>query len=135
MLVSSTTGAIIGGLLVGCAAGLLLVVNGKIFGVSGIVSKLFEAFNWRWGIVLGLIVGGFIILRIHPDILINTSNVSVYQIIVGGFLVGFGTQISNGCTSGHGICGLGRLSPRSILATGIFILTAVITHGIWKYLL
>ncbi len=120
---------LIGGMLIGLAAVLLFWFNGRIMGVSGIVSRLLskpdQDFWWRLAFVIGLVSGGFIYQLKYPvTIVIDASGVSL---IIAGLLVGAGTVIGNGCTSGHGICGIARLSKRSIVATIVFMAAGILT--------
>ena len=108
---------------------LLYWFNGRIMGVSGIVSRLLskpdQDFWWRLAFVIGLVSGGFIYQLKYPvTIVIDASGVSL---IIAGLLVGAGTVIGNGCTSGHGICGIARLSKRSIVATIVFMAAGILT--------
>lgn len=120
---------LIGGMLIGLAAVILFWYNGRVMGVSGIASRLFEKKNldtwWRLMFVLGLIAGG-IIYRLNVPVTITIDG-SIGLIIVAGLLVGFGTVIGNGCTSGHGICGNARLSKRSMVATLVFMAAGMMT--------
>ncbi|MFZ1416187.1 MAG: YeeE/YedE family protein [Defluviicoccus sp.] len=134
--------AVAGGSLIGLAAVLLMLANGRIAGISGIVGGLMPSgearpddIGWRMAFISGLI-GGPGLMRLvgwpWPDIRIEAS---VPVIVVAGFLVGFGARIGSGCTSGHGVCGLARGSRRSLVATVTFMLTAaavvfVIRHRI-----
>lgn len=140
--------AFIGGCLIGLGAFLLLLFNGRIAGISGItfaaLSTSGAANHWRWYFIAGLIMGpilaqpfGFTL----PDSIVGAFDASdtflgnTFIMLLGGILVGFGTQLGSGCTSGHGICGISRLSPRSILATCLFVLSgfatvALIKHGL-----
>ncbi|MBF0503674.1 MAG: YeeE/YedE family protein [Candidatus Omnitrophica bacterium] len=127
---------LIGGAFIGAAAVILFWFNGRIMGVSGITSKLLSKpdkdFWWRLAFVLGLIFGGYIYqMRFPVAVVIETSG---WGLIVAGFLVGFGTVIGNGCTSGHGICGLARLSKRSIVATIVFMAAGILTVWVKKTL-
>ncbi|CAH0537784.1 YeeE/YedE family protein [Vibrio marisflavi] len=120
--------ALIGGLLIGAAALLLLVFHGKVLGISGIVSNSFtvnKATSWRRFFLIGLAISPFFI---SDDIAALPTQISISwpEIVLGGFLVGFGTKMGSGCTSGHGVCGIGRLSIRSIVATCTFVFTAVV---------
>lgn len=120
---------LIGGMLIGAAAVILYWFNGRIMGVSGITSKLLtkpnKDFWWRFAFVFGLVSGGFIYQRWFPvSVVINASG---WILVVAGLLVGIGTVIGNGCTSGHGICGIARLSKRSIVATIVFMVTGILT--------
>jgi len=126
--------AAIGGLLIGVSAVLLMMLTGRIAGISGIFSGLLnlrgEDKGWRIAFVAGLIlapiIAGWIGYGMAPPVL--TSNWLL--IVVAGLLVGFGTRLGGGCTSGHGICGIGRLSMRSIAATIVFMTTAIITVAV-----
>jgi len=115
--------AIIGGVLIGMAASLLALFNGRIAGISGIVSQLLhwksapkEHLPWRVLFLIGLISSGWIYQLFFKLPVITTSN-SITTLIIAGLLVGVGTRLGSGCTSGHGVCGLGRLSTRSLIAT------------------
>ncbi len=122
---------LIGGMLIGLAAVILYWFNGRIMGVSGITSRLLAKpdrdTSWRAAFVLGLIAGGFFYqLKFPVTAVINTTE---YDVIIAGLLVGFGTVLGNGCTSGHGICGIARLSKRSIVATLIFMAAGI--FAVW----
>ncbi len=131
--VSSLTG----GVLIGIAAALLLVANGRIAGISGIVGGLVrgaEGPGWRMLFVGGLLAGGLLLQLVRPNA-IGPSVVGYPALIVAGFLVGYGTQLGSGCTSGHGVCGVARLSPRSLVATAIFMLAGAATTYLVRHLL
>lgn len=122
--------ALIGGVLIGIAASLLLYWNGRIAGVSGILGQaltLREGRGWRLSFLAGLIFGGFILLAVKPAVFEGALPTPMWTVIVAGLLVGFGTSLGSGCTSGHGVCGISRLSPRSLLATITFILAGVLS--------
>ena len=131
--------AAIGGALIGLSAVLLMLSTGQIAGISGIFSGLLnvrgEDRGWRIaflaGLILAPVIAGLIGYGMSPPKL--PSNWVV--IVVAGLLVGFGTRLGGGCTSGHGICGIARLSPRSIAATVVFVVTAVITVVITRHVL
>ena len=117
--------ALIGGALIGISAGLLLWLNGRIAGISGITGGLLSPgkgeFGWRALFLLGF-VGGVAIYRLAGGGLQSIEITgSVPILLIGGLLVGLGTGIGGGCTSGHGVCGIARLSPRSIVATLVFL--------------
>jgi len=122
--------AIIGGIILGAASLLFLLFNGRIAGISSIVSGSFKSLSlqpqWRWFFILGLITSPILALPFGYSLPTNIE-LSWSSIIIGGLLVGFGSYYGSGCTSGHGICGIGRLSTRSIVATIIFMLVAIIT--------
>ncbi|MGV7206466.1 YeeE/YedE family protein [Oxalobacteraceae bacterium A2-2] len=119
--------ALAGGVLIGLAAAVLILFNGRIAGISGILGGLLRPAKgdiaWRIAFIGGLIVAAF--LYGHADnIHIEAGNT---ELIIGGLLVGYGTRYGSGCTSGHGVCGLSRLSPRSLAATGLFMAAGFIT--------
>ena len=125
-----------GGLLIGIASSIMLIFSGKIAGVSGIFGgMLFEKGEdkvWRIYFVLGLILGGIILNEINVDFFENSTGRDLFEINLAGFLVGIGTRISGGCTSGHGVCGIGRVSGRSIAATFTFVLTGMVIVNLLK---
>lgn len=130
--------AIGGGLLIGGAAALLLLLTGRIAGVSGMFATVVRIADagppWKLAtaFVVGLPIGAAmtsLFIR-KPDIEVTSS---VTLLIAAGLLVGFGTRLGNGCTSGHGVCGIGRLSPRSIMATLTFMTAAIATVLITRH--
>ena len=116
--------ALFGGSLIGLAVTLMLLFNGRITGISGILASSFSKPHrdgfWRWSFLAGLIIGGALVHHLHPELFINISGRGSLTIFIAGLLVGYGTVMASGCTSGHGICGVSRLSLRSILATLTF---------------
>ena len=132
--------AIAGGLLIGTAAALLLLLNGRIAGVSGMLATTSRIGTrgppWRQAAAFigGLPLGAVLIVTFvrKPDLVIAASPAAL---VLAGLLVGFGTLLGNGCTSGHGVCGMARLSPRSILATLTFMATAALTVFVLRHLL
>ncbi len=135
-MTSSWLSALIGGSLIGAAGALLLVTHGRIAGVSGVVGSLLPPRapdrDWRIAFLGGLLAAGVVGSLVSPH-LIGPSVRALPLVIVAGLLVGFGTRLGNGCTSGHGVCGLSRLSTRSLVAVATFmttgLLTAVIAGG------
>ncbi len=130
-----------GGLLIGLAASVLLLANGKIAGISGILGNLLQpggAQSWRVAFVAGLIIAPLLLLPLLPAIgpfrpsVPIAENMDMLRLLAGGFLVGLGTRMANGCTSGHGVCGLARLSPRSLAAVLTFMLTGFATVFVWR---
>ena len=131
----------LGGLLIGLSAVTLMASLGRIAGISGMVSGLiFDRFTaesaWRLAFVLGLLSGPLLLVVLNgsfgnvagnPEAVVGNPIGGVPLMVVAGLLVGLGSGIGNGCTSGHGVCGIARLSPRSILATLVFLLTGVVT--------
>lgn len=119
--------ALIGGALVGLGALVLYLFSGRIAGISGITSSaLFssEGRNWRLAFVAGIIAGPLLVNALVSDFSFSTPELG-WQVVVGGLLVGIGTGWGSGCTSGHGICGISRLSTRSITATIIFMVSGM----------
>ncbi len=123
--------ALAGGLLIGAAAILLLALSGRIAGISGILGGLTRPrrgdIDWRLTFLAGMLAGGLALRVLSPETLPKGLAISPTTIVISGLLVGFGTQLGNGCTSGHGVCGIGRRSRRSLAATVTFIFTAFIT--------
>jgi hypothetical protein len=122
--------SLLGGLLIGLAAASLWLANGRIAGISGIVGALPSARSrdvaWRIAFLGGLIVSPLLWAALAgPPVVILEA--SVPTVIAGGLLVGFGTRLGGGCTSGHGVCGLARCSPRSIVATCVFMVAGFAT--------
>lgn len=132
--------SLIGGMLVGLSAGLLLLFSGRIAGISGIVGGLLaksprSEVAWRGLFLAGLLVGGIAMSLANPGWFAMEIDRSVWAIAIAGLLVGFGTRLGNGCTSGHGVCGISRMSPRSIAATVTFMATGAITVFVVNHLL
>jgi hypothetical protein len=130
----------IGGVLIGIAAVVLMLFNGRIAGISGIVGRLLPPYRdndliGAAAFILGLMAAplGYTLATGTPVIQIVSGNVLL--MVVAGLLVGIGTTYGGGCTSGHGVCGLSRLSPRSIVATAIFMAAAVVTVFVARHTL
>ncbi|UJR84513.1 YeeE/YedE family protein [Sandaracinus amylolyticus] len=123
--------ALAGGVMIGTASALLLALNGKIAGISGILGGLVAPVRgdvaWRALFVAGLVAGGLVGLVLMPDRFDASGAPALPLVALAGVLVGVGTRIGNGCTSGHGVCGISRLAPRSIVATLTFMLTGGLT--------
>jgi len=127
---------LIGGIILGLSALLLLFTNGRIAGISGILSQLVKTGSdkaWRWMFILGLVTGP--ILLSQTQFTLPEIESSWWVVITGGLLVGFGSVLGSGCTSGHGICGIGRISLRSIVSVIIFMFTAALTVFVIRHLL
>lgn len=126
--------ALVGGLLLGISATLLMLFCGKTAGISGIVGGLIPPrvgdVAWRVLFILGMAVGGYIAVTAFNVETVASYNDGTAVIIIAGLLVGIGTKLANGCTSGHGIVGIGRLSKRSLVATLLFMLSAIITYNL-----
>jgi len=122
--------SLIGGLIIGVAVVLFFITTGRLAGISGIVSSTLEKNENKFSnllFIIGLVLGPLVIIFFSKNDLVFKMTSSIPLIIVGGLLVGLGTKIGRGCTSGHGICGISRFSTRSILATIIFMIFAMIT--------
>ena len=121
----------IGGIMIGLAASLILISHGRIMGVSGIIGGLLTPDNaqtsWRLSFLGGLLSGGLMLTLFMPHTIVSPENTSPTMIAIAGLLVGYGTRLGNGCTSGHGICGLTRFSIRSLVATMTFMATGFCT--------
>jgi uncharacterized protein len=127
-----------GGLLIGLAASLLVLANGRIMGVSGIVGGLLtdikEVLGWRFAFVLGLVAAPLLAMLVTTPVAPEIDSTWL-SVVVAGVLVGFGARLGSGCTSGHGVCGLSRLSPRSVVATTIFMLAGFATVFIVRHMI
>ena len=124
--------ALAGGALIGLAAVLLALFNGRIAGISGILSGLLRPVKgewpWRLAFIVGLMAATLLVAR--PEIHIEASTP---MLIIAGLLVGVGTRLGSGCTSGHGVCGLSRLSMRSLVATLLFMIEAMVTNFLVRH--
>jgi uncharacterized protein len=131
-------GGFLGGILIGLAAAILLALNGRIAGVSGILNGAVTARDrfersWRLLFILGLITGAALYRFFHGALPVQIQ-AGMPTLLAAGLLVGFGTRLGSGCTSGHGVCGLARLSPRSLAATITFILFGMLTVYFTRHL-
>lgn len=131
--------AAIGGALIGLSAVLLLLSTGRIAGISGIFSGLLnlrgEDRGWRVAFLAGLILAPVMAGLLGHGMATPSLPSNWIVIVVAGLLVGFGTRLGGGCTSGHGICGIARLSPRSVAATVVFLVTAIVTVAIARHVI
>lgn len=131
--------ALLGGSLIGLAAALLLVVNGRIAGISGITWNAIKQHGieryWRLLFLLGVITGTFCWFLVSDEIPPARTGFSSLKLLSAALLVGIGTRLGSGCTSGHGICGLARFSKRSFVAVLIFMFTAVLTTWVVRHAL
>ena len=127
-----------GGVLIGCATAVFLLFNGRIAGISGILGGLFRPvagdIGWRMAFVLGL-VGAPLIYNLATPLPAVHVDATMTTLVVAGLLVGVGTRYGSGCTSGHGVCGLSRLSLRSMVATATFMLAGFVTVFIVRHLI
>src|SRR5579863_5591357 len=123
--------AAIGGILIGASASAMLLLDGKIAGISGIVEGILRPSRgdaaWKLAFVAGLLVGGIALRGAYPAAFDFGALRPPLVLIAAGILVGYGTRMGNGCTSGHGVCGMARMSPRSIVATLTFIASGAAT--------
>lgn len=126
---------LVGGLLIGTSVWLMLIGLGRVTGISGILATAMTnptKSAWRFAFLIGLVGGGLIFSRIFN---VSAHNVaSAPWLMLAGLLVGFGTVLGNGCTSGHGVCGIGRLSIRSLVATIVFMASGIATVALIKIL-
>jgi uncharacterized membrane protein YedE/YeeE len=128
-----------GGALIGASAALFLVLNGRIAGISGILGGLIHSarneISWRLAFLVGMFVAPLVHVALGgvlPPVIIGAP---LWLLIVAGLIVGIGTRLGAGCTSGHGVCGIGRGSPRSLAATATFMTTAILTVFITRHVL
>ncbi|KGM57555.1 hypothetical protein N799_05725 [Lysobacter arseniciresistens ZS79] len=130
--------ALAGGVLIGLSATLLLWLNGRVAGVSGILNGVLfpraGEVSWRFAFLLGLVAAGGLYMALVPGAPLPRGDFPRAWLVVAGLLVGFGTRMGNGCTSGHGVCGLGRLSMRSVAAVATFMATAIATTYVMRHL-
>jgi uncharacterized protein len=128
---------LIGGALIGLASALLMLLTGRIAGIAGIFGGLLPAGatdrDWRLAFIAGLIAAPLLAALAGGSLPRPAMPESLAVIILGGLLVGFGSRMGGGCTSGHGVCGVARLSPRSIVATAVFMVTAIIVVAIVRH--
>jgi uncharacterized membrane protein YedE/YeeE len=130
--------ALAGGMLIGIAAGLFALLNGRIAGISGIIGSLYRPssgeIGWRIAFIAGL-AGAPLVYLLFSALPALQIDAGYGALLIAGFLVGIGTRYGAGCTSGHGVCGISRLSPRSIVATLLFMTTGVVTVYALRHLL
>jgi hypothetical protein len=126
---------VMGGLMIGTAAVLLYYAIGRIAGVSGIFfTGLNEGGLWRWLFLGGIVAGAGLIAQLFPSLnMVSRPNPGVLVLILSGLLVGWGTRQGSGCTSGHGVCGLGRLAPRSLVAVIVFMVAGIFTASLLRH--
>ena len=123
--------ALVGGALIGIASSLILFTHGKVAGISGIYGGLLRRGTsdrgFRFAFIAGLVVAGALVRVFFPAAFTSAWSATLPVVLAAGLLVGFGTQLGNGCTSGHGVCGISRLSVRSLIATATFMGTGMAT--------
>lgn len=123
---------LIGGVILAGASSILIYTHAKIAGLSGIVEGLLifkpnDDKRWCWSFTAGLVSSGYALLQVYPEAFAESSNLSVAAVVIGGLITGFGTRMGSGCTSGHGICGLPRMSLRSLVAVSSFMATGALS--------
>lgn len=131
--------ALIGGAIIGLAASLLLLANGRVAGISGLLAGLVRPGapdrGTRGPFILGLVVTGLVLRWVRPEVFATAWSAPAWIAVVAGVLVGVGTQLGSGCTSGHGVCGISRLSARSMVATAVFMATGMATVLVVRHVL
>ena len=131
--------AAIGGALIGLASVLLMLLLGRIAGITGIFAGLLmsggEERSWRGAFIAGLLAAPLAAALVGTPMAMPQMPASLALVAAAGLLVGFGTRMAGGCTSGHGVCGMARLSPRSIVATGVFMATAIAVVAVTRHML
>jgi uncharacterized membrane protein YedE/YeeE len=125
---------VIAGAIFGAGAGVLLLVNGRIAGFSGIAAGIVGPRRgdvaWRLSFVAGVFAGGALGALVYPESIARVSMSSPVALVAAGLLIGVGARLANGCTSGHGICGVGRLSVRSLVAVAVFTLSGIVAYAL-----
>jgi len=139
-MIGGASAALTGGALIGLSATILLVSIGRVAGISSIVGGLMEGrrdgLGWRVAFVAGLLAGAVLVAWMIPGSIVpRPATLSPVGVAIAGLLVGFGTQLGSGCTSGHGVCGLSRLSKRSLVAVLSFMSAAALTTFVLRHVL
>ena len=137
MQLSTVAWSLAGGALIGISASMMLLFNGRVCGISGIVGALLSrrhtGLPWQVLFLLGLVLGGVFMFAVRPTLFsIAGTPRSFAWISAAGLLVGVGTRLGNGCTSGHGVCGVSRFSRRSLVATAVFMATGIATVALLR---
>ncbi|QSQ23689.1 YeeE/YedE family protein [Pyxidicoccus parkwayensis] len=131
--------SLLGGVLIGVSASLLLLFNGRIAGISGITGGLLTPASgdvgWRVAFIGGLVLGGALLMAFLPRAIGAPAVSSAGVVALAGLLVGFGSRLGSGCTSGHGVCGVARGGKRSIVATTVFVATGMGTVFVMRHLM
>lgn len=130
--------ALLGGVLIGVSVSLMLFWNGRVTGISGIINGVLTPAKgdtlWRALFIAGLILGGLVMGQLNSKVFENTIATDMKTTVIAGLLVGFGTILGSGCTSGHGVCGISRMSPRSLVATIVFMAAGIAAVYIFRNL-
>ncbi len=131
--------ALAGGALIGLSAALLVLANGRVAGISGIVGNLLgssdDGTGWRLAFLAGMLLAPLAAVALTGRVPPVTIAAPTGLLVLAGFLVGLGSRIGSGCTSGHGVCGIARLSPRSLVATGLFMVSAAATVYVVRHVI
>lgn len=129
--------SLIGGIILGLASALMLILFGKIMGISGIIGTALDRPKndtlWRLVLIAGLVSSAVIFGPLIDVSRTAPTETNLWLIVLAGLLVGYGTRLGSGCTSGHGICGISRLSVRSLVATGVFMVAGIMTVAIMQF--
>ena len=135
-MVQDLVRALLGGALIGVSVSLMLLLNGRVTGISGIVNGVLRPdegdASWRWSFIIGLLIGGTTLQFFYPAAFEVKLETQTWLVVIAGLLVGFGTILGSGCTSGHGVCGISRLSPRSLIATVAFICAGILAVALLR---
>ena len=131
---------LVGGLLIGASAVMLMALNGRIAGISGIAAGLVRSplapdTRWRIAFLAGLLLGPLVAMALTGRNLIGVPTATPAVLVIAGLLTGVGTALGGGCTSGHGVCGMARLSPRSLVATLVFMVVAIATVFVTRHVI
>lgn len=129
--------ALIGGSFIGVAVSVMLLFNGRVTGICGIINGVLKPEKnevlWRVFFIVGLFLGGLVLRQFVKDVFVSTIMTDNGYLIIAGLLVGFGTSLGSGCTSGHGVCGISRLSIRSIVATLVFMMAGILAVTLFRF--
>lgn len=135
----SPVSALLGGALIGLSASLFLLSHGRVAGISGLYGGIFRRAApdraLRLAFIFGIVLSGIGVRIVYPAALETPWTATLPVVIIAGLLVGFGTQLGNGCTSGHGVCGVSRFSARSLVATGTFMATGIATTFVVRHVM
>ncbi|MDX2465554.1 MAG: YeeE/YedE family protein [Porticoccus sp.] len=126
--------ALLGGALIGFAAVLMMITIGRIAGISSIFASTLKpssTHSWQWAFIGGLLCSGLCVNWFYHPIQLDIQN-NTFWLVVAGLLVGFGSRLGSGCTSGHGVCGIARFSPRSLVATTLFISSGMLAVAVLR---
>lgn len=127
--------SLVGGVVIGLSAALLMATRGRVAGISGIVAGVLDEDagerRWRRNFVVGLLLGGAALVLLHPSAFTEPRGTGLGRLVLAGLFVGYGTRLGSGCTSGHGVCGIARFAPRSLVATAVFLAVGMLTVAVF----